>query len=427
MDASDVKKVETKDNEGLLLVNTVGDLESGIPHSAVMSNKLEEDANLQCAICLLDYRPGDYVSFSHNSKCNHHFHQKCIFHWLIQDRDDCPCCRYNYLALSDDEEHSDAEFREQNSEEDEQSLAEPVHPSTRNENDWIPSYLAPSFTNSRESEPPSAQTVGESENTSAALSSRDINTGVEVGRRGNDDDGDSQVPDLSLPDPDTWSCPSADDLGEEQIDFYPMRIRQRKRRRGQTQRLNAVENHTEEQNQGLQLGDLILEGLMQRLQDRADELSTQTASSGSIYTDGAGVVDPSAANSTDNQRVDESEICAICGHEYAVNEELCWSQDPKCAHVFHRSCMQKWIEDNKDYCPFCNGQPGVDPRLQASRDAVNTTSGEYTVSLGPDDSTTSMEFSVASAQDGDNENVSKTSDETTLSGMDHGADVLEEV
>jgi hypothetical protein len=61
-----------------------------------------------CTICLCDYRGGDNICWSHNFKCQHHFHKVCIMEWL-QNHDECPCCRHNYLALSDDEDDDEEE------------------------------------------------------------------------------------------------------------------------------------------------------------------------------------------------------------------------------------------------------------------------------------------------------------------------------
>lgn len=69
----------------------------------------EHDAPPTCAICLSEYRIGEVIGHSHNSKCKHAFHKPCILDWL-DDHDDCPCCRNNYIALDDEEsEQADVE------------------------------------------------------------------------------------------------------------------------------------------------------------------------------------------------------------------------------------------------------------------------------------------------------------------------------
>ncbi len=324
----------------------------------------------QCAICLGDYQAGDIICSSHNSKCTHHFHQTCIFEWLLQDRDDCPCCRNNYLALSDVDDDDDDDDNTNNNNNDEYMehsnhgsnyINEPSQNQTdttqflasRND-DWIPSYLAPFHSTTHD-----IQTHNEQHRISTARSSSDLMTSVHVGRWSDDDDGeDSRSTDPDISDVDAWSCPSVEESVEEpyDVDTYRRRLQLRKRQ-GTRRSPRAVNESNNEQTQSLQLDDLILEGLMQHLQDRAEEQSTRTASSSSIYTEGAGDVEaPPNTGILSNLLRDESEVCAICCTEYAVNEELCWSQDPACSHVFHRRCMQQWISEKKDYCPFCRVQ-----------------------------------------------------------------------
>jgi hypothetical protein len=348
---------QLKENEDdQILVIEEGDLESGIVAGAGSSTTQREEDDMQCAICLVGYRSDDLVCFSHNIKCNHHFHASCISHWLLQDRDDCPCCRNNYLALSDDEDDEDdrteAGDDHQHEDENDESSSDEVRPTAPIEDDWIPSYLAPFYSTSRIVDPHFEPTIiDEHRNISTALSSRDVTTNVQVGRWTDDDDSETETGDHHRPEEDAWSCPSVEDSDEELIDVYPSRWRQQRRRMARSS-ARSREGARDEQSQSLELGDLILEGLMQRLQDRADERSIRTASSSSVYTEGTDAEAP---------RNEESELCAICRHEYAVNEELCWSQDPGCAHVFHRRCMEEWILENHDYCPFCIPQARESP------------------------------------------------------------------
>lgn len=57
-----------------------------------------------CAICLVEYQDGDEISWSHNSSCGHAFHHDCIIEWLLT-RDECPCCRRDYLSFSSEDEN----------------------------------------------------------------------------------------------------------------------------------------------------------------------------------------------------------------------------------------------------------------------------------------------------------------------------------
>ena len=62
---------------------------------------VEEQGNLSlrnCAICLEEFMPSDFICMSNNPKCEHVYHRQCIFNWLL-DNEDCPCCRRDYLAF----------------------------------------------------------------------------------------------------------------------------------------------------------------------------------------------------------------------------------------------------------------------------------------------------------------------------------------
>ena len=47
-----------------------------------------------------------------------------------------------------------------------------------------------------------------------------------------------------------------------------------------------------------------------------------------------------------------SHTCAICLCEYQHGEEICWSSNTKCYHVFHKSCIHQWLLQH-DECPYC--------------------------------------------------------------------------
>ena len=44
--------------------------------------------------------------------------------------------------------------------------------------------------------------------------------------------------------------------------------------------------------------------------------------------------------------------CSICLNDYAEGEILCWSQNSRCRHCFHRDCAIEWLMSHEE-CPLC--------------------------------------------------------------------------
>jgi len=47
--------------------------------------------------------------------------------------------------------------------------------------------------------------------------------------------------------------------------------------------------------------------------------------------------------------------CPICYEEYKIGEDIAWSQNDECPHVYHLNCILEWLLDN-DVCPMCRAQ-----------------------------------------------------------------------
>jgi len=101
---------ETEQEKGGILKRSIS-LLSLVLEQLTNSDKKE---NI-CSICLGEYEVGQEVSWSPNPKCRHSFHTNCISQWLIK-RDECPCCRCNYL-IKDDENLTVSSNLENDSEE----------------------------------------------------------------------------------------------------------------------------------------------------------------------------------------------------------------------------------------------------------------------------------------------------------------------
>ncbi|KAJ7552218.1 hypothetical protein O6H91_06G046400 [Diphasiastrum complanatum] len=55
----------------------------------------------------------------------------------------------------------------------------------------------------------------------------------------------------------------------------------------------------------------------------------------------------------DNLCCEEDAICAVCLCEYE-KEDPVWSL-PSCSHIFHKRCLDRWLDQNQTTCPTCRG------------------------------------------------------------------------
>lgn len=75
--------------------------------------------------------------------------------------------------------------------------------------------------------------------------------------------------------------------------------------------------------------------------------------------DEEGLVPNDHSNSSDDPQTTESvasspsqKICLICLEPFDVGDEICFSRNEKCPHVFHLLCMSDWLQHHRD-CPLC--------------------------------------------------------------------------
>ncbi|XP_059649954.1 RING-H2 finger protein ATL18-like [Cornus florida] len=48
---------------------------------------------------------------------------------------------------------------------------------------------------------------------------------------------------------------------------------------------------------------------------------------------------------------EEDVVCSICLVEYEKEDVV--SQLPKCGHLFHMACIERWLDRNHFTCPLC--------------------------------------------------------------------------
>jgi hypothetical protein len=62
--------------------------------------------------------------------------------------------------------------------------------------------------------------------------------------------------------------------------------------------------------------------------------------------------------------------CAVCYEDYAEGDTL--TSPDKCGHVFHKACLDKWLEQ-KNECPTCRGAISTTPATPATPTPAITT------------------------------------------------------
>ncbi|MFS7941885.1 putative transcription factor C2H2 family [Helianthus anomalus] len=64
-----------------------------------------------------------------------------------------------------------------------------------------------------------------------------------------------------------------------------------------------------------------------------------------------------------SELVDPPESCAVCLYEFDAGDEI--RRLTNCRHVFHRSCVDRWMDHDQKTCPLCRS-PFISVDLQDS-------------------------------------------------------------
>jgi Ring finger domain len=64
--------------------------------------------------------------------------------------------------------------------------------------------------------------------------------------------------------------------------------------------------------------------------------------------------DGDVADNDEEETTTSLETCPICLCAYEENDEISWSHNNACRHLFHRHCIEKWLL-NHEGCPCCRG------------------------------------------------------------------------
>ncbi|NP_001295726.1 E3 ubiquitin-protein ligase RHA1B [Jatropha curcas] len=79
---------------------------------------------------------------------------------------------------------------------------------------------------------------------------------------------------------------------------------------------------------------------------------------------------------------DLPESCAVCLYEFDGEDEIRWLKN--CKHIFHRACLDRWMDHDRNTCPLCRTsfvpdemQEEFNQRLLAASDNSDFYYSEY--------------------------------------------------
>lgn len=64
-----------------------------------------------------------------------------------------------------------------------------------------------------------------------------------------------------------------------------------------------------------------------------------------------------------NQKTCENDCCAICLGDFHRGEQVCFSKNKACSHVFHDSCAEEWLMRHSE-CPCCRASYILDKDVE---------------------------------------------------------------
>mmetsp|Transcript_461 Transcript_461/g.772 ORF Transcript_461/g.772 Transcript_461/m.772 type:complete len:277 (-) Transcript_461:464-1294(-) len=68
--------------------------------------------------------------------------------------------------------------------------------------------------------------------------------------------------------------------------------------------------------------------------------------------------------------------CAVCMEEYICGDEVIWSMNDQCPHVFHEDCILTWLSKGKKRCPCCRQFYVKDVEMKAIEKHIDEKSDE---------------------------------------------------
>lgn len=72
---------------------------------------------------------------------------------------------------------------------------------------------------------------------------------------------------------------------------------------------------------------------------------------------------PGESNTSESEKREVGDSCAICLSSFSVGQEVVWSSNKECVHVFHHDCWVNWVETRASNDCVCCRQFFVDKAL----------------------------------------------------------------
>ncbi|RZC72721.1 hypothetical protein C5167_048195 [Papaver somniferum] len=63
------------------------------------------------------------------------------------------------------------------------------------------------------------------------------------------------------------------------------------------------------------------------------------------------LVNEAEQDGADGEKIDVPESCAVCLYDFENSEEI--RRLTNCRHIFHRSCLDRWMDHDQKTCPLC--------------------------------------------------------------------------
>jgi hypothetical protein len=113
--------------------------------------------------------------------------------------------------------------------------------------------------------------------------------------------------------------------------------------------------------------------------DMSGEISSSSSSSSSSSGDDR--LASTRGSDADHNDDEDKLTCCICLERFRVQDQVAWSPNPRCNHVYHHACIRDWLLRKTD-CPYCRETVlPIDKAMQARQQQETDSDGNRSVAL----------------------------------------------